>query len=396
MTPAPAPATSEPERTSARRAERGIALVASAMRGVVLLQIVVSAASGVRLSHHPGAYAALTGAVVVVSVALIGQSLLTGSVRAGAWHVPDIALAWVAIPAMNLLLPASHVVGTWESWAPGYAINVAALAATWLRPAVAVVHATALGAWLIAWTSAADVASWETSLNNALTIPGYAIVVALLVYYLRALSAAADQSRDDAISATRALELQRYQLTVHDASSILRLLSDEETPAEVLPGLRLQAVREARRLRTYLGSQAQRSPDGSQRTIGAMLSAALEGFDDLPLELAVELGSHVELSEEVWEATCGAVTTVLHNVRLHAAAHQVVVHADTDGTTWEVVVSDDGIGFDQGSQPLGFGLDTQVREALAGHGISAEIRSSPGRGTSVTIVGPVTTREDSL
>ena len=68
----------------------------------------------------------------------------------------------------------------------------------------------------------------------------------------------------------------------------------------------------------------------------------------------------------------------------------MVVHADTDGRTWEVVVSDDGVGFDQESQPLGFGLSTQVRDALAVHGVSAEIVSSPGRGTSVTIVGPVT------
>ncbi|KAA1418203.1 hypothetical protein FE697_020440 [Mumia zhuanghuii] len=390
----PSADVSAPERTSARRAERGIALVAPAMRGVVLLQIVLSTASGVRLSDHPSAYAALTGAVVVVSVTLVAQCLLSGTVRTGVWRYPDLTLAWLAIPAMNLLLPTSHVVGTWESWAPGYAINVAALAATWMRPAVAVTHALALGGWLLVWTSAVDVASWETSLGNALTIPGYAIVVALLAHYLRELAADADQSREDAVAATRALELQRYQLTVHDASSILRLLSDEETPAAVLPGLRVQADREARRLRNYLSSQLQQPSDRTRCTVGTMLAAALEGFDDLPLELAVELGAHVELSEDVWTASRGAVAAVLHNARMHAAAHQVVVHADTDGATWEVVVSDDGVGFDQENQTLGFGLDTQVCDALAGCGVAAEILSSPGRGTSVTIVGRVGRGED--
>lgn len=370
-------------------AERGIALVVPAMRGVVVLQIVVSAPSGVRLASPSGAYPALTLAVVTVSVALTVQCLRTGTVRRGCWHLPDLALAWLALPAMNLLLPDTHVVGAWESWAAGYAINVGAISASWLRPVTAAGSSLALGAWCFTWTSVAGSSSWETNLNNALTIPGYAIVVALLVYYLRALAADADQAREDAIAATRALELERYQLTVHDATSILRLLSDERTPAEVLPGLRRQADREAQRLRHYLAGPVHPPSADGRRTVGTMLAAALEGFDDLPLEVAVQLGAEVELTDEVWTAMSRAVTTVLHNVRLHAHAHQVVVHADTDGTTWEVDVADDGIGFDQASQPLGFGLDTQVRHALRELDVGVEIRSTPTHGTSVTIVGRV-------
>lgn len=391
--PSPVPPdVDDDDRTmlSTRRAERGIALVSPAMRSVVLVQIVVSVGSGLRSSQHPAAYALLTAAVVTVSLALIIQCLATGSVRRGAWRLPDLALACAALPAMNLLMPTGHVVGTWESWATGYAINVGALAATWLRPRTAIVVSLALGAWCFTWLTLARESSWETNLNNAMTIPGYAVVVALLAYYLRALAADADQAREDAVTATRALELERYQLTVHDASSILRLLSDEDTPPEVLPGLRLQADREAQRLRHYLTDQPQLDPGTGRRTVGSMLATALHGFDDLPLEPAIELGAAVELHEDVWAATTRAVATVLHNVRLHAGARQVVVHADTDGATWEVVVSDDGVGFDQESQPFGFGLDTQVRQALGALGVEARIRSTPGRGTSVTMVGPVT------
>lgn len=375
-------------RSSARRAERGIALVAPAMRTVLVVQILLSVSSGIQLSTQAGAYGVLTAAVVAVSALLIVQCLVTGSVLVGAWHLPDIVLAWLAVPAMNLLLPTSHLVGTWESWAAGFAINVGALAAAWLRPWFAVVHAAALGAWYLGWTLTTTTTSWETNVSNALTIPGYALVVALLVRYLRSLAADADQARRDAVTATRALERERYQLTVHDASSILRLLSDEDTPAAVLPGLRLQADREARRLRTYLGTEPE-TTDGSARTVGTMLAAALEGFDDLPLEPAIELGAHAELTEEVWQAVGRAVTTVLHNVRLHARARQVVIHADAEDGHWEVVVSDDGVGFDQESQPLGFGLDTQAGQALRELGVSVEIRSAPDRGTSVTLVGPV-------
>lgn len=382
-----APATGAAAGPSSRRAELGIALVSPVMRAVVLVQILLSVGSGAQLADHPATYILFALVVAAVSLLLITECLLTGSVLRGWWHLPDIAVAWAAVPVMSLLMPATHVVGTWEAWAAGLGINVAALAATWLRPGVAVAHGVALGIWYLAWVVKVG-PSWETMVNNALTVPAYALVVALLVGYLRSLAADADRSREEAVEASRALELERYRLTVHDASSILRLLSDEDTPAEVLPGLRVQAHREANRLRNYLAVDGPRERPGS-RTVGSMLEDALEGFDDLPLTLAVDLGGHAELTDEVWTATSRAVTTVLHNVRLHAKATQVVVHADCVDGTWEVVVSDDGVGFDQASQPLGFGLDTQVGHALSEIGVDARIRSTPGRGTSVTLVGPV-------
>lgn len=372
---------------SSRRAELGIALVSPVMRAIVLVQILLSVASGSQLATHPGPYILFSLLVAAVSILMIAQCLLTGSVLRGWWHLPDIAVAWAAVPVMSLLMPPTHVVGTWEAWAAGLAINVAALGATWLKPGVAVAHGVALGTWYLAWVVKVG-PSWETMVNNALTIPAYALVVALLVAYLRALAADADRSREEAVEASRALELERYRLTVHDASSILRLLSDEDTPAEVLPGLRAQGHREATRLRNYLSADASPARLG-RRTVGTMLDESLEGFDDLPLELAVDLGRHARLSPDVWTAASRAVTTVLHNVRLHADAHQVIVHADSDDVTWEVVVADDGVGFDQASQPLGFGLDTQAGQALRDVGVTATIRSAPGRGTSVTLVGPV-------
>lgn len=381
------------QHPAARRAERGIALVTAVMRVVVLVQILVSAPSGLRLSNRPAAYLALTMLVVMVSPVLIVQCVARASVRAGWWQLPDLALAWVALPAMYLLLPSAQAVGTWESWAVAYAINVAALAAAWMPPRLTVLASATMGAWSFVWTSAAHQTSWETNVNNALTIPGYAVVVALLVFYIRALAADADQSREDAVAATRALELERYQLAVHDATSILRMLSDEGTPDDVLPGLRRQADREARRLRSYLAGPASlTSCDPRPTTIETMLTTALEGFDDLPLELAIELGAEVALDEDVWAVTSRAVTTILHNVRIHAEARQVVVHADTDGRTWEVVVSDDGVGFDQASQPLGFGLHIQVCQALAELGVTVRIRSALGLGTSVTIIGAAAKR----
>lgn len=378
-----------PTGGSARRTERGIALVAPAMRTVLLIQIGLGYFSGVRLARDQLAYTAITVAVVVVSIGLIVQCLASGSVRAGWWHLPDLALAWLSYPVLVLSLPKDVLTGTWAAWVTAFAVNVAAISGGWLRPSLAIGNGFALAAWGFSWIGL-PTHDWEARISDALTIPAYSIVVALLAGYLRALAEDADRAREEAVVATRALELQRYQLTVHDASSILRLLSDAKTPAEVLPGLRVQGHREANRLRHYLGAPTPTSGPAAAHTVGTMLSCAMTGFDDLPLEPAIELGAHVVLSEQVWLATSRAVATVLHNARLHARANQVVVHADTEEHTWEVVVSDDGVGFDQTDQPLGFGLGVQVRRALEGLGITVAIASTPGRGTSVTIRGPVT------
>lgn len=67
----------------------------------------------------------------------------------------------------------------------------------------------------------------------------------------------------------------------------------------------------------------------------------------------------------------------------------MVIHADTDDDRWELVISDDGVGFDQRDQPLGFGLNTQAGQVLRDRGVEVRIRSTPGEGTSVTMSGPV-------
>lgn len=359
------------------------------MRAILLAQVGLGFIAGVRLASNVVVYGILTMAVLAVSVALIVQCLTSGSATKGWWQWPDVALAWLAYPISALALPESELTGTWVAWAPALAVNVAALSGTWMRASLSIVNGFALAAWGFAWIGLTS-EDRLAPIGDALTIPGYALVATVLVLYLRALARDADQSRDEAVAATRALELQRYQLTVHDASTVLRLLSDTETPAAVLPGLRKQGHREANRLRRYLRGRAPHSVDGAKHTLGDMLSTAMTGFDDLPLEPAIELGAQVVLKEQVWTATARAVATVLHNVRLHAYASQVVVHADTDGRTWEVVVSDDGIGFDQTTQPIGFGLGTQVQRTLEELNIAVTIASAPDRGTSVTIVGPVT------
>lgn len=379
---------------SSVHAERGIAFAAAAIRLIVVVQIVIGATGGFQVTHHRLGYALLTAAAVTVSVTVISQCLTTRRVSPGRWHLADVTVGFVAPPALALLVPAEFYVGTWEVWAMAMAINTSAVAATWMRPLPAFGHALCSALWVGGFSIAAAPDVWRTTATNAITIPGYAVVVAVLAFYIRRLAAEADTSRVEAIAATRALELARYQRTVHDATSILRMLSDDDTPDAVLPGLKLQAEREAMRLRNYLDPVSLQPEAYSCLTVGSMLSEALEGFDDLPLETAVELGAEAPLDPGVWAAARGAVTTILHNVRIHARAHQVVVHADALDDQWEVVISDDGVGFDQSSQRLGFGMNDQVDRALAEAGASAHVVSAPGEGTSITLTGPIARSSD--
>ena len=124
------------------------------------------------------------------------------------------------------------------------------------------------------------------------------------------------------------------------------------------------------------------------RRSGSAIARALAGFEDLPLEQALDLGADVLLNPERDIAVEQAVSTILHNVRVHARASSVFVHADTDGKHWEVMVRDDGVGFEAAGS-TGFGLGVQVTKCLADLGVATEIESEPGLGTTVTLRGDV-------
>ena len=78
----------------------------------------------------------------------------------------------------------------------------------------------------------------------------------------------------------------------------------------------------------------------------------------------------------------------LKNVELHARARHVTVHLTQQGAFVEMVINDDGIGFDPEPRPAGrkakrgFGL-LGMRERASGVGGAMSVTSTPGRGTTV-------------
>lgn len=80
---------------------------------------------------------------------------------------------------------------------------------------------------------------------------------------------------------------------------------------------------------------------------------------------------------------------ILHNVAKHARADRVEIRVKVTSRQFQLYVSDDGVGFDEKQVRGGNGLKNLRRRAADLRG-TLEIRSQPGRGTSVTLTAPIT------
>jgi len=82
------------------------------------------------------------------------------------------------------------------------------------------------------------------------------------------------------------------------------------------------------------------------------------------------------------------VLEALTNSLRHARARDVTVNTQINGSSLQIGVSDDGIGFDEANVTPGRGLES-LRQRARGLGGAVEIRSSRGAGTSVTLRLPL-------
>lgn len=83
----------------------------------------------------------------------------------------------------------------------------------------------------------------------------------------------------------------------------------------------------------------------------------------------------------------------LNNAVKHAQARQIMIRLASTDTTTQLIVKDDGVGFEQASAPAeprsfsGLGLTT-MRERVAALGGTLQFTSAPGAGTTVSVVVP--------
>ena len=134
----------------------------------------------------------------------------------------------------------------------------------------------------------------------------------------------------------------------------------------------------------------------------AGLEAALESLarklrvvDGLNVALHLEMADGApDLSGEVESTLYRVVQEALTNVAKHAAADSVEVGVRAHRRSIEVIVRDDGVGFDAGLSSDGFGLLGMLeRAALAGGKL--EVRTAPGAGTTLRFVIPLDAADSS-
>jgi signal transduction histidine kinase len=148
----------------------------------------------------------------------------------------------------------------------------------------------------------------------------------------------------------------------------------------------------------HLADAAQRALDESRSAIAALTRPLDEPLARLVAQAAeevalrsggrvvLELDPAADARGEAREAIVRVAREAVVNAFRHAGADTVRVRLSA-GRTTELVVADDGNGFDPAGVSTGFGL-TSMRERVAAVGGSLRIRTAPGRGTRIEVVLP--------
>lgn len=187
--------------------------------------------------------------------------------------------------------------------------------------------------------------------------------------------------------AERVRSQERAEMAAHLHDSVLQTLTLVQKRAEHPREVAALARRQERELREWLADE-RRTPAGSSFA-ARLRTVAEEVEDDHRVAVDVVAVGDCEIDEGT-EALLGAAREALLNAAEHAAEPGPIrVYAEIERDRVEVFVRDRGAGFD----PAGVPADRRgVRESIVGRmrraGGRAEVRSTPGSGTEVSLELP--------
>jgi signal transduction histidine kinase len=357
------------------------------MRLATLVQMAPSLVPALTDAARP-ALTAATWALAVTSLVGLAVVVLARRRPPGTpYALADVGIAVVLLVAGLWSVPVPERLGSWVGFQAAYALCVAcSLVGVRSRArafALVAVLATAEAVYL-----APTVDRWADLLqlvSNILTILVIGPLAWVCAGMLIRIGAEADEAHRLAADLATAEEERRARTAMHNGTAVMRLLM-ESTDGAQAPGLRQQAEIELNRMRAYLTGDPLPATTGST-SLAAVVTAARAEFDDLPVTLVTDLATGVELDRALADDLAAALRSLLLNVRLHARADQVVLHAeerdDRDG--WEVSVHDNGVGFAPDETSYGVGIRDVVVGQLARSGVRTDIDSVPGLGTTVTL-----------
>lgn len=378
-----------------------LALLIAGLRLGVIAQMIPSLAHGIDVSPRPALYAVCWGVAALASVATAAHVCLNRRPPGARWAQADIAVTVALVLIGAAIVPADDRLGTWSGFLPGYALgallSTSAVVRTrvWLGALIAVVGALLVHLHPLATT---DLRFSITS--NIVTFFVLAVLVRTAALWSRRMGEEAATAREWAAQLAREEELRRARTSLHNGVALLGLLADEPQPSparvgdaaadEWHGGLRRQARQEANRMRAYLRGERKLADEHRDcATIAEIVHRGCLGFEDLPLETVADTATSVRIAPERAAALTAALQSLLLNVRLHAHATHVVVHAEECERQWTITVTDDGRGFRPDPARFGVGLGEVVVAALGRHGVVVEVDSAPGLGTSVSLTGAV-------
>ena len=376
------------------RAERAAGLAVAGLRIATFAQMVPSVVTAVEVSDRP-ALTGLTWALATVAVAVTSTLALVRRRPPGArWATVDVGLATGSLLLGLLTVPVEYRTGSWVGFQSAYSLSVACSLlgvrhrGQWMALLGVLVIARAV--YLLPAVAAGT--GVPTMVGELLTLLGLAPLTWAGTGVVYRIAEDADRAREYAARLARQSEERRARAAIHNGAALLKMLvdqaSDDPTDSRTPSQVWVQAASELNRMRAYLAGQGgPGAPEGAEPTdLAELVEAVAAEFVDLPLDVVADLARGVALRGlEADLAT--ALRSLLINVRQHAGATRVVLHAEEleAGGGWAVTLHDDGEGFDPATTTFGVGVGSLVVDALAAHGVVAVVDSVPGLGTTVTI-----------
>lgn len=330
---------------------------------------------------------------VLATGMLLGMAALAAVRRApltAPWASVDVAVAITLLLIGCWTVPPELRTGTWEGFQLAYTLCVAI--------SLLGLQHRGYWLWLLTALAATEIVYLAPTVNSVHDVPSVignlltlAVLAPLAWYGARVLiriGTEADEARRFATSMAQAEEERRARLAIHNGTAMLRLLVDHGEVRNGLPAddrLRAQAEVEINRMRAYLRGEP---PPRTTSDLAALVTSVAHDFPELPLTVIADLAQGVDLPGSLAGDLDAALRSLLLNVRSHAGATRVMLHAEEpeSGRGWSVTVHDDGIGFDTDDTRFGVGLGEVVVGQLATHDVAATVESIPGIGTTVTLI----------
>jgi signal transduction histidine kinase len=376
------------------RAERAIGFFVAGIRVATLAQMLPSVVSALDVTEHRALTVFTWVLASTMALATATLCVVRRKPPGPAWATLDTLVAVALILIGLITVPVELRTGSWVGFQSAYSLSVAA-SLVGVRDVR--LWGTLLGLLVVARTiyvlpiinTPADV---PTVVGELFTMLGLAPLAWAGVGAVLQIAQDADESRAYAARLAREDEERKARSAIHNGTALMKILVeqgelgaiDSRTPSQVW----VQAATELNRMRAYLaGGPGQSGQSGQEpHDLAELVENIATEFTDLPLDVVPDLARGTTLGSEATDVAT-ALRSILINVRQHASASRVVLHAEEleDAPGWAVTVHDDGVGFDPDHTTFGVGIRTLTLDQLSPHGIETTIDSVPGIGTTVTL-----------